>query len=209
MMLLFLSAKVMFSEVLEGGENMGVMTNVGGGGGGNIRYNAVTDMIQVKVNGSWVDTPYKAYGTFNGMLYNAGVQAVPWDNTGYPASYDTEAAGYEGAVLSSDSFTFNLAAANGVNGILTNDKIDCSGFTSLKATIGGTTYTLNISQYTSEPAYIVIYEYANASEWGLYMTLASTKQYYNNNKIVGTHWEDLPTASRSTPIPSITKVWLE
>lgn len=41
---------------------MGVIINAGGGGGGNVRYNPDTDMVEAKYNGVW--TPF----------YNAGLQ---------------------------------------------------------------------------------------------------------------------------------------
>ena len=186
---------------------MGVITNgSGGGAGGGIRYNAQTDMIQVKVNGTWVDTPYKAYGTFDGTLYDGGVQAVPWDNTGYPSS--TSATGWQGAVLSADSFKFNLPVAGENYAIITNDKIDLTGFNTLKCICNGTAYSLDVSQI-SESAYCIVNCYANGADWYYYLTASRTKEYYNQNQFNQTAGGYLPHGARGTTMPSFTKVWLE
>lgn len=109
---------------------MGVITNgSGGGAGGGIRYNAQTDMIQVKVNGSWVDTPYKAYGTFDGTIYEDGSEAISIDFLG-------------NIVKSSNSFHFGTGTAYGY--VWTSEAIDLTGFNSIKYMINGTTYTHTI-----------------------------------------------------------------
>ena len=158
---------------------MGVIINAGGGGaGGGIRYNAQTDMIQVKVNGQWVDTPYKAYGTFDGTIYNAGVQAVELDNTGYVPL--TGGINMGGATLSSDHFSFyadDMGSSSTGKCICTNEQLNLTDWHYLNFTYNGTDYSLDITGVTGN-YYIVCYCY-KAAPGSYYVALRYSESKVN------------------------------
>ena len=187
---------------------MGVITNgSGGGAGGGIRYNAQTDMIQVKVNGQWVDTPYKAYGTFDGMLYNAGVQAVPWDNNGYDYNATTPSVG--GATIGASALSFTLTSLYTLSAkcIVTDDTIDMSDWNTLHILYNGGHITCDVSD-VNEQCYIVLALWLNSgNEYYLRTFVSRTKNNYGNssNWIV---YENIASGSANVT-GNITKVWLE
>lgn len=186
---------------------MGVITNgAGGGAGGGIRYNAQTDMIQVKVNGTWVDTPYKAYGTFDGTIYDAGVQAVPLDNNGYRYNPTYTAVG--GASLGASSFSFTLPGAQSTDRcIFTDDAIDLSQWNTLHYIYNGTHKTLDLSS-VNESGYIVfVLTCIPGGGYNLEVSATRVKQDFgqNGNWIV----YDQVAAGSANVTGNFTKVWLE
>ena len=186
---------------------MGVIINTGGGGaGGGIRYNAETDMIQVKVNGQWVDTPYKAYGTFDGTIYDNGVQAVPLDNTGYP--YQSTYTSLGGASLSSISFSFALPGAPNTNRcIVTDDAIDMTPWNTLHVLYNGTHKTVDLSS-VNESAYVLLsVNCAPNSTYNMEAVVTRTKQNYGQ---IGNYIAFTQVASGAANVTgNFTKIWLE
>lgn len=186
---------------------MGVISNGSGGGtGGGIRYNAQTDMIQVKVNGQWVDTPYKAYGTFDGTIYNAGVQAVELDNTGYvPIANGTNMGG---AILSDDHFSFyadDMDSNYTGKCICTMEQIDLTDWHYLNFTYNGTDYSLDITGVTGNH-YIFVYCYKPAP--GSFFVGARYAETKTNYMSQGAGVNAVSGQAASYCGYPITKVWL-
>lgn len=91
--------------------------------------------------------------------------------------------------------------------ILSAEKVDVTNYNALYFTLGGTTYSLDISSVSgSYYVYIGSYFVAGVAyymEWGL----TSTKNYYATNSVKS---QNMGTASSGNPYNSlITKIWCE
>ena len=187
---------------------MGVITNgAGGGAGGGIRYNAQTDMIEVKYNGSWVETPYRAYASFDGVLYDNGAQAVAWDNTGYARNSSYTPVG--GATLTSGYFNFSTSGMSQYTNkcIITDNKVDLSGWNTLYIQAQNGVTSIDVSAI-NQMAYISVEcDCKSGGSFYLNMGVSTEKTYYDAtvNKLADVGI----TSGSGNVIEPIYKVWLE
>ena len=94
--------------------------------------------------------------------------------------------------------------------IITNDKVPLSGFNYLKVLCNGTTYTLNISGYTSESAYVFVEMWNDGQYFSGYMGITTEKNNFFTNNIRATSANELPSGRLANyGTYNFTKVWLE
>lgn len=106
-----------------------------GGGDGSVRYDAETDMIQIKDNsGNWND--YACAGLSSNVLYDNGIQYVQFDF---------------GHVWRYNSYSYKDSVAEGTS-------INITGASSAGASVTGTTDLVDITDYN-----YLIFEITNNS----------------------------------------------
>lgn len=182
---------------------MGVITN-GSGSGGNVRYNPVNDMVEIKYNGTW--TPWKqAYMTFDGTLYDNGDFAVPWDNNGYARETGTVCDG--GANLLTNNFTFTApSTVNHTRVIVTDDVIDVTNYTGLNVEYDGTIYSADITSLSGN-CYIYVECVYKSPGWYLLAGLTTQKAYYDEHVLL--NLAVVNGSGGQSPVEKpFTKVWL-
>lgn len=149
----------------------------------------------------------EAYPEFTGVIYDAGVFSVSYDNSGYVRAAGYVSAG--GATLNASSITFS--APSFVNDkVLIIDKIDYTDYDYIHVLCNGTTYTIDVTSVTGM-AYLYIEAMQNGSSiYYLTFGLCSQKTNYSQN-VVDSKYLDISAGSSSSVITSkaITKVWLE
>lgn len=114
---------------------MAIFDNLGGSGGGGIRYDSATDMIQLKDNsGEWKD--YACGGLLTNVLYDNGIQNVQFDL---------------GHVWRFNSYSYKDSEDAGTS-------IKLTGSTSAGSSATGTTDMIDVTEYN-----YLIYEVTNNS----------------------------------------------
>ncbi len=142
---------------------------------------------------------------WDGMIYNAGVETIPIDVTGYlrTSSFSTALAPTKYASYLYVGVDFSGGTSN--KALLTNTKVNVTRFNTLYFTLNGTTRSLDISSLSGEYyVYIGTYLVPNDRYW-LEWGLSTTKGYFITNKVAGSSYG----VGNDNFTQPLTKIWCE
>lgn len=169
----------------------------GGGGGGtsNVRWNPVTDFIEVLKNGSWVQTALKALANAVAVWAN-GIFGITVYNGDYNVSGNFTAQAYveDGIALKSTGLTTGKAST------LVTELLDLTTKNRIKVTTTTGVHELNIASYTGN-AYLCLY---HSSQQANQFLLSTQQQNFLAGAISG-YLKDMGNA----PEVSITEIVIE
>lgn len=134
-------------------------------------YNPTDDYLYGLKNGQWVKSSVRLF--LNAIsVFKSGVFGVVCDNGVYkPSSSDTIVP----FTNNGTNLTCVNAAGNGVKTLVTQDAIDFTTYNTVKIVINGTSYTVDVSDY-SGVAYVAVTSFFNTTnQSGGYVGIVSQK----------------------------------
>lgn len=149
----------------------------------NVRYNAITDRLEVLLNGTWVET-IKVYAQ----------RITLFDENGFYATYANGSYQAGGGAWQEQPFTINLptfimprySTKYYFGSFVFEDAIDLTNYSVLVVKTSNRTYTVNITSINEE-AYVNMYSYCNAQDGvGAGIGVSSQKEYYNDYELAST-----------------------